>query len=277
MLARNDRLVRPVSSGISFSEEDISIIKNVIAKDCTDDELKLFLAVCKSTGLNPFAKQIYCVKRKSKDPKYQDSMRIQTGIDGFRLIAQRTGKYRGQLGAYWCGNDGKWVDVWLSDDPPAAAKVGVIHADFGEPLWKVAKFKSYNQSNYPSSLWVKMPEVMIAKVAEALAIRAAFPQELSGLYTADEMNQADFDQQQPQPQIQDYVNVDAIKEVKIIPESNRKSLFAEITAIKKKYDLSKEDLVSHLKELFPTKESSNDLSDEELEAFIEFLVLKLEK
>jgi phage recombination protein Bet len=175
-----------------FSRKEVELLKRTIAQDATDTELSMFIQNCKRYGLDPFTGQIHAVKRWDSNAG-REVMSVQVGIDGFRLIADRTGKWTGTKGPYWCDKDGEWTDVWLKDSNPAAAKVGVLRSDFSEPRWGIARWDAYvatKKGGDPTFMWRKMPAHMLAKCAEALALRSAFPNDLSGLYTDAEMDQA---------------------------------------------------------------------------------------
>lgn len=174
-----------------IKQDDIELIKRTIAVGASDAELKLFLAIVQRTGLDPFARQLFFIKRKTKMGEIGQT---QISIDGARLVAERSGAYEGQNGPHWCGSDGVWKDVWLASEPPAAARVGVFKREFREPLYAVANWDAYAARGYDGKLqgmWAKMPALMLGKCAEMLALRRAFPMELSGLYSPEEMAQAD--------------------------------------------------------------------------------------
>lgn len=154
----------------------------------SDEDLMLFLYTCKRTGLDPLVNQIYAVFRwDSRLGK--EKMTIQTGIDGMRLIAQRTGEYAGQ-------DDASYLPEDESSQVPIKATVTVYKAMGGArvPFTATARWAEYIQldkQGKPMGLWGKMPYLMLAKCAEALALRKAFPNELSGIYAREEMGQAD--------------------------------------------------------------------------------------
>lgn len=169
--------------------ELIAFVKDNVMPGASDAELASFLSVAKATGLDPMRRQVFAVSRWD-DKLKRERWTTQASIDGFRAVAEATGRYEGQLGPFWCGEDGQWLDVWLKKAPPSASKVGVIRAGFKEPLYRVALFSEYAQRKKDGTLtkfWIEKPALMLAKCAEALALRSAFPQSLSGVYSDDEI------------------------------------------------------------------------------------------
>lgn len=191
---------RPTGTALSISDDQTEFTQGQVAtlrqlgvENATREDLAVFFHIARRTGLDPFARQLYLVGRWSKGGT---KFTIQTGIDGYRLIARRavdrTRETLGYEDFLWCGEDGKWVDVWLSKQPPAAAKVTVLRN--GQRYSAVALFSEYAQTTKDggyTQMWRDKGALMIAKCAEALALRKAFPQDLSGLYTSEEMAQAD--------------------------------------------------------------------------------------
>lgn len=182
-----------ISELSSYNKSQIELIKNTVAVGATDDELKLFLTVCQSRKLDPFTRQIHFVKRSSrnKDGTFSEKGTIQTSIDGLRAIAERTGCY--------AGNDDP---VYDSESKPTKATVTVWKIVGGVrcPFTATARWSEYvptgkdyktGQSKIISPMWIKMPLLMLGKCAEALALRKAFPESLSGLYSYEEMEQAE--------------------------------------------------------------------------------------
>lgn len=170
-------MVPPAATSIAremgMDEERLAILQQMHG-DLHPKEFVLFLAVAARTGLDPYLKQIYAIKANGK-------FFIHVGIDGRRLIAQRTGMVDGAVGPQWCGPDGAWRDVWLSDDPPAAARYGVLKKGCREPFWGVARLKSFRPN--PSSPNAGRVDHYLAKVAEDHALRKAFPYEMGGAPT----------------------------------------------------------------------------------------------
>jgi phage recombination protein Bet len=172
-----------------FSRQ-LAVWTNTYMKGATSDELALFANVCKRTGLSPEMKQIYPVPRwDSKLGKNVFS--FQTSIDGFRLIAERTGRYA----------PGRQADYVYNDKNEVISATAYVKKCTQDGTWHevavTAFYEEYVQltkDGKPTQFWLRMPHVMLAKCAESLALRKAFPAELSGLYTQEEMAQATIEE-----------------------------------------------------------------------------------
>jgi phage recombination protein Bet len=191
LATRDDQSLALATDSTYWNDTQVAMLTQLGVEKATEADLRVYHHVCQRTGLDPFARQIYMIERKGKQT-------IQTGIDGFRLIARRAVEKSGEAYSVspveWCGRDGKWTEVWLESGPPAAARVTVtrgngtfpaiaLYAEYVQTYWK-------NGSEHITQMWEQRGAGQLAKCAEALAHRKAFPQDLSGIYTDDEMQSA---------------------------------------------------------------------------------------
>jgi phage recombination protein Bet len=181
---------------MEFSPEQRKMIRDSFANGASDSEFAVLMEVARSRRLNPLMRQIYFVKRYDGQ-KRCEVWSTQISIDGLRAVAERTGVYDGQSEpAYEYDKDGKLkkcsVHVYRKDWSPGRSAVGV------------AFFEEYAQTKRDgglTSFWATKPHIMLAKCAEALAIRKAFPEDTSGLYVAEEMGEEPRTATVPEPQI----------------------------------------------------------------------------
>jgi phage recombination protein Bet len=160
-----------------WTQDQINLICKTVAKGATPDEVKVFLYISNKVGLDPLAKQIYLVKRGGV-------MTPQTGIDGYRAIAERTQQLAGISDVEYDSEDKK---------NPNKATVTVYRMVNGNRIGFTAsaRWTEYKPGEKLDFMWRKMPYLMLGKCAESLALRKAFPNDLNGIYTEDEMAQAD--------------------------------------------------------------------------------------
>lgn len=189
-------IVRAQPAELMVPESKYELLRNTVAQGLTEPQFELFVSVCNRRRLDPFVKQIHAVIRKQWNPvtrQKEPRMVIQTGIDGFRVIAERTGAFEGEGNYQWCGPDEVWRDIWLGQEPPAAARATVWRRG-RHPTIMTARWDAYVQMDGEgkvNSMWRQRGPEQLVKCAAALAYRAAFSEDLGDLYTNDEMGQAD--------------------------------------------------------------------------------------
>ena len=183
MTAPTTALAR-IAQATGYDAEKVELIKDTIARGASDDELMLFLHLAQRSGLDPFSRQIYLIERRANvNGEWKTTRQPQTGIDGLRLIADRTDRYApGRQPSYTYDAAGGLVT--------ATAYVKKFVRGEWHEIAATAHYDEYVQrkkDGQPNQMWAEKPHIMLAKCAEALALRRAFPAEMSGLYTADEI------------------------------------------------------------------------------------------
>lgn len=166
VITLRDRKKAQPNAVLYFSDAEKTAIKQMVAKDLTEDQTKLFFYTSQALGLNPLTNEICAIS-------YAGKMSIQVMRDGFLTIAHRFGKFAGMESGITMGEDDKLINGWAR----------VWHKDFQVPLYQEADFAEYNSGR---NLWQTKPKTMIKKVAESMALRKAF--NVSGVYSPEEMD-----------------------------------------------------------------------------------------
>lgn len=147
----------------------IDTLKNTVAQGLTDPEFMLFAQLCRSSGLNPFKKEVWAIKAGGR-------LQVMVGVNGYWTIANSHPQFDGYEEDIEVDEAGNPIKAWCK----------IYRKDRKFPSMGVAIFRECAQQ---SPVWKSRPSQMILKCAESFAIRKAFPQELNGLYTEEEMPQ----------------------------------------------------------------------------------------
>jgi phage recombination protein Bet len=211
--------VEPINNtpSMGFDNAQINLLKTTICKGATDDELKFFIYACQRTGLDPFARQIYSVPRGGQRV-------IQTSVDGFRLIADRSGRYApGRETTFTYDKDGNLISA-----------TAYVKKQTRDGTWhEVSANARYDEYDGKNNFWKTKSHIMLSKCAECLALRKAFPAEMSGIYGKEEMDQAEADSN-VKPLYMEIISLDHAKELQLLlNECSEESQKAFLEYIKK--------------------------------------------
>jgi phage recombination protein Bet len=185
-----NREIAPQDVFGKITRPQLELIKRTVAKGASDDELRLFIQVCKGANLNPFLRQAHLVPFwDSKDGVERRAVIV--GIDGFRSTAESSGAYAGNDDPAYDGE----TEITYSGGKakvtvPNKATVTVYKMLEGQkcPFTATARWSEYYPGEKKGFQWHTKPYLMLGKCAESLALRKAFPKLLSGMYSAEEMD-----------------------------------------------------------------------------------------
>lgn len=232
-----NREIAPQDAFGKLTRPQIELIKRTVAKGASDDELRMFIQVCKGANLNPFLRQVHLVPRwDSREGKEVRS--IQVGIDGFRAVAESSGQYAGNDDPVYDGEVDLEVSAGKNAEAktkkvtaPARATVTVYKLMDGQrmPFSATARWEEYYPGPKLGFQWHIRPYLMLGKCAEALALRKAFPKLLSGMYAQEEMERGAGEEdaakkiQKARDYVQNAISKASLKELDELKEMIKKS------------------------------------------------------
>jgi len=173
-------------------------VKNYLVNgggNVSDQEVLMFIELCKAQGLNPFVRDAYLIKYKSKNPQFDTPATTIVGKDFFIKKANENPAFEGmKAGIVVVDKENQIHEREGSLKLPGETIVGgwceVYRSDRKVPTKAIVAYEEYVQkkgNGEVNSMWSSKPGTMIRKVAQSQALREAFPNELRGLYQQEEM------------------------------------------------------------------------------------------
>lgn len=171
-----------------------TIIRNYLVNgggNVTDQEIVMFLNLCRFQHLNPFLREAYLIKFGNQPAT------IVTGKDAITKRAMRNPKFAGQQAGVviYHPEDGQLEyrngSLLMADEQLVGGWAKVYVKGYDVPIEAVVSYNEYvgtTKDGTVNSQWSKKPATMIRKVALVQALREAFPEDLGGLYASEEMN-----------------------------------------------------------------------------------------
>jgi len=167
---------------VSLTAEDV---KNYLVSgnsNVTDKEIKLFMELCKYQKLNPFTGEAYAIK-------FGSEFQMVVGYETYKRRAEENPAYRGRKSGIVVLRGDQVLQKEGTCLYPSEILIGgwcrvsVQRVEFMDEMYKEVSLEEYNKGQ---ANWKTKPGTMIEKVAVSQALRAAFPTDYQGLYTAEE-------------------------------------------------------------------------------------------
>jgi phage recombination protein Bet len=188
-----------------LTDEKKKILRETLLQEYNEKDVMMFLTVAETTKLDPFTRQLHArpenKNKRGKDGKYERMILI-TAYTGFLTVADRSGVYDGCDPWMWCDKQGNWVDVWIGEEPPYAAKVSVWRKDHTRPETAISYWKARVQTYWDSDakkrvttdMWANDGPFMLGKCALAAALRRLFPNLLTQVYEESEFKSLEHEE-----------------------------------------------------------------------------------
>lgn len=261
-----------VNHAALWSREQIDVIKETVAKGATDAQLQMFLALAARYGLDPFAKEIWCVNMGG-------GMTIMASRDGYLKAAQRDLDFKGLKS--FVVRQGDHFEIDPANDTVShkfGAQRGAILGAWAmachakrPPVIVWAEFAEYNKGN---QVWKTYPSAMIQKVAEVMALKRQFG--INGLVTQEEIGTPDEGSYTAGPTLDTVTNT---RTGEVTPTAEKPLTPAGLTAnqIKRLYAIAKQHGLNegNLKALMASEfevESVKDLNRDQYDALCDVLI-----